>query len=68
MTEQSLCVSLLVFQALACCFCFLLRWFLAVVFQDEFSSGIPFCYIPLYDRAVDTEFGHLRAIRDDRIA
>ncbi|KAM2227421.1 hypothetical protein ACFXTI_014228 [Malus domestica] len=29
MTEKSLCVSLLVFQATACCFCFLLRYFLA---------------------------------------
>ncbi|KAB2604442.1 UDP-N-acetylglucosamine--dolichyl-phosphate N-acetylglucosaminephosphotransferase-like [Pyrus ussuriensis x Pyrus communis] len=29
MTEKSLCVSLLVFQAMACCFCFLLRYFLA---------------------------------------
>ncbi|KAM1094065.1 hypothetical protein FF2_009021 [Malus domestica] len=29
MTEKSLCVSLLVFQAMACCFCFLLRFFLA---------------------------------------
>ncbi|GAB2295542.1 hypothetical protein Dimus_029706 [Dionaea muscipula] len=29
MTEQSLCLSLLAFQALACCFCFLLRWLLA---------------------------------------
>ncbi|XP_024187307.1 UDP-N-acetylglucosamine--dolichyl-phosphate N-acetylglucosaminephosphotransferase isoform X1 [Rosa chinensis] len=29
MTEKKLCVYLLVFQALACCFCFLLRYFLA---------------------------------------
>ncbi|KAB2608312.1 UDP-N-acetylglucosamine--dolichyl-phosphate N-acetylglucosaminephosphotransferase-like [Pyrus ussuriensis x Pyrus communis] len=29
MTEKSLCISLLVFQAMACCFCFLLRYFLA---------------------------------------
>ncbi|XP_050383224.1 uncharacterized protein LOC126799997 [Argentina anserina] len=29
MTEKRLCVYLLIFQALACCFCFLLRYFLA---------------------------------------
>ncbi|XP_062117901.1 uncharacterized protein LOC133831558 [Humulus lupulus] len=29
MTEKSLCIYLLVFQALACCFCFLLRYLLA---------------------------------------
>ncbi|XP_009597845.1 uncharacterized protein LOC107801615 [Nicotiana tabacum] len=28
MSEQSLCVVLLVFQAICCCFCFLLRWLL----------------------------------------
>ncbi|KAI4381528.1 hypothetical protein MLD38_007593 [Melastoma candidum] len=28
-TEKSLCILLLVFQALGCCFCFLLRWLLA---------------------------------------
>ncbi|KAL9237939.1 hypothetical protein vseg_012430 [Gypsophila vaccaria] len=28
MSEQSLCIVLLVLQALACCFCFLLRWLL----------------------------------------
>ncbi|GMH08145.1 hypothetical protein Nepgr_009985 [Nepenthes gracilis] len=28
MTEESLCISLLVFQAISCCFCFLLRWVL----------------------------------------
>ncbi|CAB4286560.1 unnamed protein product [Prunus armeniaca] len=29
MTEKSLCIYLLVFQAIACCFCFVLRFFLA---------------------------------------
>ncbi|KAK9922175.1 hypothetical protein M0R45_030654 [Rubus argutus] len=29
LTEKTLCVYLLVFQALACCFCFVLRYFLA---------------------------------------
>lgn len=29
MSERSLCILLLVFQALCCCFCFILRWFLA---------------------------------------
>lgn len=29
MSEQSLCIVLLVFQGIACCFCFLLRWLLA---------------------------------------
>nr|GMD42981.1 UDP-N-acetylglucosamine--dolichyl-phosphate N-acetylglucosaminephosphotransferase [Ipomoea batatas] len=28
MSEQSLCVALLLFQAFCCCFCFLLRWLL----------------------------------------
>ncbi|XP_048127116.1 UDP-N-acetylglucosamine--dolichyl-phosphate N-acetylglucosaminephosphotransferase-like [Rhodamnia argentea] len=28
-TEKSLCILLLLFQAMACCFCFLLRWLLA---------------------------------------
>ncbi|XP_058210072.1 uncharacterized protein LOC131322676 isoform X2 [Rhododendron vialii] len=28
-SENSLCILLLVFQAICCCFCFLLRWFLA---------------------------------------
>ncbi|KAK4800949.1 hypothetical protein SAY86_021436 [Trapa natans] len=27
-TEKSLCISLLIFQAIGCCFCFLLRWIL----------------------------------------
>ncbi|KAK9289493.1 hypothetical protein L1049_007648 [Liquidambar formosana] len=29
MSEKSLCILLLVFQAIGCCFCFVLRWFLA---------------------------------------
>ncbi|KAI5347940.1 hypothetical protein L3X38_000827 [Prunus dulcis] len=29
MTEKSICICLLVFQAIACCFCFVLRFFLA---------------------------------------
>ncbi|KAA8521831.1 hypothetical protein F0562_012498 [Nyssa sinensis] len=29
MSEKSLCILLLVFQAIGCCFCFALRWFLA---------------------------------------
>ncbi|XP_059668372.1 uncharacterized protein LOC132313564 [Cornus florida] len=29
MSEKSLCILLLVFQAIGCCFCFLLRWLLA---------------------------------------
>lgn len=29
MSEQSLCIVLLVLQGIACCFCFLLRWLLA---------------------------------------
>ncbi|KAF3452426.1 hypothetical protein FNV43_RR02859 [Rhamnella rubrinervis] len=29
MSEKSLCISLLAFQAIACCFCFVLRYFLA---------------------------------------
>uniref|UniRef100_A0A5B7ARV2 UDP-N-acetylglucosamine--dolichyl-phosphate N-acetylglucosaminephosphotransferase n=1 Tax=Davidia involucrata TaxID=16924 RepID=A0A5B7ARV2_DAVIN len=29
MSEKSLCILLLVFQALGCCFCFMLRWFLS---------------------------------------
>ncbi|KAI7992233.1 UDP-N-acetylglucosamine--dolichyl-phosphate N-acetylglucosaminephosphotransferase [Camellia lanceoleosa] len=28
MSEKSLCIYLLVFQAICCCFCFMLRWFL----------------------------------------
>ncbi|KAI7997637.1 UDP-N-acetylglucosamine--dolichyl-phosphate N-acetylglucosaminephosphotransferase [Camellia lanceoleosa] len=28
-SEKSLCILLLIFQAIGCCFCFLLRWFLA---------------------------------------
>ncbi|XP_052185809.1 uncharacterized protein LOC127797202 [Diospyros lotus] len=28
MSEKSLCIALLVFQAICCCFCFMLRWFL----------------------------------------
>ncbi|GMP97578.1 hypothetical protein CsSME_00045777 [Camellia sinensis var. sinensis] len=28
MSEKSLCIYLLVFQAMCCCFCFMLRWFL----------------------------------------
>ncbi|KAF5938183.1 hypothetical protein HYC85_025689 [Camellia sinensis] len=43
MSEKSLCIYLLVFQAICCCFCFMLRWFLTGCNEtgDDGGSGDP---------------------------
>ncbi|KAF2617677.1 hypothetical protein F2Q68_00041676 [Brassica cretica] len=57
-SEKSLCIHLLVFQALACAFCFLLRHFLAACWHCEMSTAsspqVSLFFSPCYINAEPT--------------